>query len=476
MGYLKHNGRWLSPAQIAAEKNEISRQHEADRHWGPLLAVWKSWLAQDAKRASAERELARVDDPLALHSIIKIFVTHHQKDQEQAVALMGRINTPASTRELADLAVRSEFESVRIQASRNLRGRDPLDYAEKLVKSIHSPWSYQLTPVQGPGTHGQLVVDCPRFRLIREYDAPVAFKLSSGFYGYVGIDPNGLPIVISGSELRHLNRSKTKPNEAEAILEEAEWKTAEMLDIAQFEAATSRQALMADLREIKSNNAHAARQNPRVKAVLSEALDAPESLGDDENAWNSWYYEKIGYRYTPEPKLTYHQSYPMPQPPRISSCFAAGTPVRTLDGLRKIESLKVGDQVLSQDVTNGSLSYQPILVVHHNAPDKTLGLTFENGDRILASRFHRFWIVGQGWVMAKDLKEGNVLRTLGSASRVRTITNGPTVPVFNLDVAGGHTYFVGQHDALVHDNTLPSRIATLFDAAAELKIPGIDKP
>ena len=39
------------------------------------------------------------------------------------------------------------------------------------------------------------------------------------------------------------------------------------------------------------------------------------------------------------------------------------------------------------------------------------------------------------------------------------------MPVFNLDVAGARTFFVGMKDALVHDNTLPDSHLEPFDAA-----------
>ena len=41
---------------------------------------------------------------------------------------------------------------------------------------------------------------------------------------------------------------------------------------------------------------------------------------------------------------------------------------------------------------------------------------------------------------------------------------GEVVPVYNLDVARDHTYFVGEHDYLVHDNTLPDAGSRPFDA------------
>ena len=221
--------------------------------------------------------------------------------------------------------------------------------------------------------------------------------------------------------------------------------------------AITRERLAADVREIEELNAQATAINGRVEAVLRESLDAPQSLkSGDEDAWHIWYYDRIGYRYTPPPKVAAAVNV-MPKlvPPSIQSCFAAGTPVRTLDGPRPIESIRTGDQVLSRDVTTGSLAFQSVLRVHYNPPDATLKIALENGDSVVASRYHRFWLAGRGWSMARDLKVGEIVRTLDGPSRITAIEDAPVQPVFNLDVAGSRTYYVGDSSILVHDNRLP---------------------
>jgi Pretoxin HINT domain len=468
LGYVKHNSRWMNRDQIAAEAKELAAQHQAEVHWGPLLQRWKGWLGQDAKRATAEQELSGVNDPRALSSIVKTFVTANLKDQLEAVRLLGQVQSPASSQELAFLAVMSDFEPVRREAIESLKGRDVRDYAETLVKMIHKPWTYRVVPVQGPGSNGTLEIDSPRFHLIRTYDAPAAYDLKH-FRGYAGIDPNGLPVVISHNDLRKYD---SKPKEAAGILKAAEEKTVEAVASAQFKAESSRQRMIADVNDVELNNASSATLNSQVAPVLQMAAGAPGDLGDDEDAWNTWYYDKIGYRYIPPPQLALRQEFYQIPALRIISCFAAGTPVRTIEGPRAIETLRVGDRVLSQDPKSGGLSFQPILVVHHNPPDKTLEVSLENGDVLVASRFHRFWLAGRGWVMARDLKVGDVVRTLAGRSPIRRIENGPFLPVFNLDVAGGRTFFVGDHDALVHDNTMPATLGSLFDAKAEIAVNG----
>jgi hypothetical protein len=95
-------------------------------------------------------------------------------------------------------------------------------------------------------------------------------------------------------------------------------------------------------------------------------------------------------------------------------------------------------------------------------------VVLDDGDEILASRFHRFWIAGRGWVMARDLKADDLVRTLGARSKILRIEAGRVVPVYNLDVAASRTYFVGQHNALVHDNTLPDPHASRFDSGGKI--------
>lgn len=465
LGYVRHGGRWMSHEQIQAQEKEDAAQRLADRHWEPLLKRWKAWLGEKIHRDEAVAHLAGIDDPRAVPAIDRVFVTNDRNDQERAVKLLGQIRSPGSSQELAFLAVRSDFEPVRSMAIEALEGREPRDYAENLVKMIHGPWTYEAMAVNGPGSNGSLVVDSAKFHVVRTYDAPAPFKLGSSFRGYVGIDPNGLPIVING---RDLDKYYSKPKEAASILAQDERQTAEMLTTAQIKAQTAQQRLLADIQDIETNNAILEILNPRIAAVLKGTLDAPD-LGDDEDAWQSWWYERIGYRFTPTPKAMLAQNaVPQYPAPLIVSCFAAGTPVKTREGRKPIEEIRVGDQVLSQDAATGGLAFQSVLAIHHNPPDQTLRITLDEGDPIVASRFHRFWLVGRGWKMARDLQTGDVVRTLGGPLKVKTIEPGPVVPVFNLDVARSRTYFVGDRDSLVHDNTLPDPHAPIFDAGPVL--------
>ncbi len=479
LGYIRHDGHWMSHEQIAASEKEEAAQKHADRYWAPLLQKWAGHLDDPKTRDEALAQFDTVTDPRAVPSIMRLFAEKSPAGQALAVRLLGQIDAPAATKNLGALSVYGDTAQIRHDASLSLQGREPRDYAEILVNLIHTPWTYRAEPPRGPGTEGYLVIDSPRFHLVRSYKAPAPFRLASNFHGYFGYGPDGLPSLVNSSEvrsvLRHADSSTGLLREVQT-LRNGEQRAAEMVAAANLKSALARQRLIVDINDIETSIAQAIELNRRISEALVTALDAPGNLrDDDEDGWRTWYYEKIGYRYTPPPKaMLATNATPYLPTPVIVSCFAAGTPVLTITGSRPIETLRVGDQVLSQDVTTGGLSYQPIVVVHHNPPDATLRIALANGDNVVASRFHRFWVAGRGWSMARDLSPGDALRTLSGPSRITAIDAASVQPVYNLDVARSRTYFVGRTSMLVHDNTLPSPHpdAASFDRVPSLAVSG----
>ncbi len=461
LGFVTHNGRWMTREQIAAEQKEAEAQRHGDRRWTPLFEKYRRWLAEPSRRAEAERRLAEITDPLAVPSAVRTF----GDDPAHLIPLLAQIDAPAATLKLAAMAVFHPSAPVRGEATRALRRRDPRDYVGKLVDLIRAPMTYRLIrDVGGPGMPGALEVETPRLKMTRTYDAPPVVNLLGSFRGYVGLDGNGLPLIASGKEIGQLGHEK--PLQRLIDVDRLEARTMELIAEANFKAASSRQRLVADIQEIEAMNLSTASTNPRIAAVLQETADAPATLrDDDEDGWHRWFFDKAGYSYDPAPQVVVAvNAAPQLSSPSIRSCFAAGTPVRTRDGRRPIESLKVGDQVLSQDAATGALSFEPVTVVHRNPPIATVRISLDNGETIVASIYHRFWRAGLGWAMARELKEGDALRTLGGRAKVVSASPGEVLPVFNLDVAGSRTFFVGEHDALVHDNTPPDPRLKPFDA------------
>src|SRR5262249_51983657 len=81
---------------------------------------------------------------------------------------------------------------------------------------------------------------------------------------------------------------------------------------------------------------------------------------------------------------------------------------------------------------------------------------------------HRVWRPGRGWAMARDLGAGETIRTASGRAEVVAIEPDVVQPVYNLDVARNHSFFVGSARLLVRDNSLPPAMFTPFDAAPAL--------
>jgi hypothetical protein len=461
LDYEDHNGRWMSAEQIAAEK----RESESLRHWEPLLRRWRGWLDNPGRRKEAQAHLNELVDPLAARAISRVFRDGQVAHEQLAVAMLSRIDTPAATQGLAVLSVLGATDAVRSAAIKTLRSRPPRDYGGMLVDQIHTPMKYQVEAVRGPGLPGTLIVETPRFRMVRNYDAPVVARLGDFFLGgYMGYDGNGMPVIATWRDEWRLWKDGISI-EGMQDLAALEQRTLGLIAAAHLKAAASLERMKSDVLAIEQSNDQSKAINLRIVEVLREALDAPGLDPNDEEEWHRWWYDRLGYRYDPPPQVeTEVDASPQVPAPSLMSCFVAGTPVHTLHGLRPIETLRVGDQVLSQDTSTGALTFEIVTVVHHNPPSATVRLVLNNGETLTPSIYHRFWCAGYGWVMARDLKPGDILRTLEGRARIASASAGLTEPVFNLDVAGSRTFFAGSHGALVHDNTLTTTPTVPFDA------------
>lgn len=457
LGYVRRGDRWMTHAQAVAADKEDTARRKADRRWEPLLRRWRGWLDDPARRDEARRQLDAVEDPYAAPAIARILGDAATGDL--AVAMLARFDTPESTHRLAEMAVANPSPWVRGAAIKALRGRDSRDYAGALVDLVHSAMKLHVQPVAGPGLPGLMVVETPRVKMIRTYDAPSIFRPEELAGGFTGFDDDGLPVAARGDQARRQEATLQL-----LVRNGMRNRAARNLEQANRSAADSQARMVSDIAAVDAANAQVIPRNIRVAAVLRETLGAPD-LGNDEDAWKTWHYDRLGYRYEPPDQITVTvDATPQPPPPTISDCFAAGTPVRTPDGRKPIEALRVGDLVLSQDVTTGALGFQPILAVQHDAPEATLRLALDSGETIVTIPYHRFWLAGRGWATARTLKPGDALRTLGGRARIVAISDGVVLPVYNLDVARSRTFFVGRTDALVHDNTPPDPHQKPFDA------------
>jgi len=463
LGYQRFRGRWMTEDRIAAERAEFEAQRKADRRWGTQLAKWRDSLGNPKNRADAELALAGVSDPRAANAILAVFGNGKARDQARAVQLLGQLDSRLATRALALFAVGGSTSEVQRAACETLARRDHHEALGLLVGMLRDPepnpqsviYRFQMFPIGalGPASPGVTYIEGRKANILRFYT--VDESIPSIFTSQAGLN--------YAAELARINVNVfTSPDFRQRVdsqnfrqLAQLEAELRNLINEANFEAATVRASVR------------------RTNAQVIKTLKNISGMDRDGNweSWKKWWVEERGYAYEPEffhnpPDTTIDQPKPILVQNLHLSCFAAGTPVRTLSGLRPIESIRVGDQVLSQDTTTGALSFEPVVAALKNPPDATVRVELEN-DALVATGIHRFWKASRGWVMARDLKPGDLVRLVGGVARVQRVTPLPSRPVFNLEVANHPSYFVGRQGVLVHDNSPVDPVVHPFDGVGE---------
>ncbi len=459
LGFKRVHDHWMKPDQLAAQKLEADRQKRSDKEWKPRLEKLREAVEStiETRRLKAEKELYQVTDPRAVPMIWKVFANGSEKAQLVAVELFSQIEGPGASFCLLVLAIDKPSSEVRSRAARAVTFRDPRDTIGWMINRLHKPFKYELKRGTGPGSTSALLVDGEQFDLQRLYRSP-DLNMTAGS-GKVHANMMAMPAVVEQVVLT--NR-----------LLASQWG----FMVADGLAATGRANLLVertiedDIQAIEEANAQINEINGRLLALL-ETLTA-QKMPADPQLWQKWWTDQLGYVYDDryaETKPTYVSDVELPDlavnlPAIIfsPSCFAAGTLVQTLIGPRKIESIAVGDRVLSQHTTTGALSYQPVLVTHKTGPAETFRLAI-GSETIVATGIHRFWKAGKGWTMARDLKAGDRLRTVGGLATVDSIERDATQMVFNLTVAENRDFMVGTTGLLVHDYTFVLPVSEPFD-------------
>ncbi len=525
LGFVKHQGRWATVQELAAEKAEAEARRKGDARWRPLLARWKVMLGQKAKRAEAESALAAVTDPRAVPSIWSVFGLGTPGDQERAIDMLGHIESEPSSKALAGLAVLGKSDLVRRAAVETLIRREADDVLMAWIGLLQKPVKYQVRQVAGPGSPGELLIEGQKINVRRYYSPPSMGAVQDMFVDNTAIprlhwplqfdsNPSGPP---GGSRYVGQNRgtmlyvfdytwgppkidhTRTDPSKPYQSFEKSQLQaqvdrdfelteTAKMADGAQGQ-------LQQDVNLIEAGNAATRDLNARLSEALRRV--SGKDFGDDREAWLRWYMERRGYKYVATPertKPTVEMQVPLPyvpqsgppllssgggggggksdawcmiwerdgpkQRPKTGSCFAAGTPIRTPDGLRAIESLRLGDRVIAVDGPGQSARAVAIESIHRSRALGTMRLVVD-GESIVATDGHPLWKVDAGWTRAGDLTPGDLVAARDRPARVEAVGPSGAGEVWNLRLADGSAYQVGRVGMLAHDlGPIPEVIAS----------------
>lgn len=136
-------------------------------------------------------------------------------------------------------------------------------------------------------------------------------------------------------------------------------------------------------------------------------------------------------------------------------CFAAGTLVLTESGRVAIEDIEAGDVVWAENPETGEKGLKEVVQTFKNETEELVHVCV-NGEKIVTTPEHPFYVPKKGWVVAYQLRAGDIL-VLQSGEYVAVemiqheILETP-VTVYNFEVEDWHTYYVGNSAILGHND------------------------
>jgi len=443
--------------QAAAIADAKRKRAEIDARWKDQLTPLRDDLASpDAQRRQAARaQLLAIHDVEAIPTLEATLSGSSQEASQLVVAILETMPSQPATISLAKHAVLSQWPEVRKRAAFALKSRDLFAYAPPLLEQIAMPieMNFEIFDRYGGavGHRLELFQEGPSFD--RSFSDTAVFTPEPvPIPSPPGVQPGGgdglEQSVVRLSDIRFLYTSRLSQS-YRPPLEESAAKGSQIAD------------------QVARYNERVKQLNQRIAFALAAATG--REMSADPRGWWTWWFD-YNELYCPETKPVYEAAQYYSTPYRINdyrtqSCFVAGTPVWTQSGLIPVEKLLIGENVLSQDAITGELAYMPVVATTVRPPARTLAVKLAD-DEILVTRGHPFWVSGQGWRMAKELKEGDLLHTPSGARAIERIEERSEYPTHNLVVAGFNSYFVGKSQVLVHDNNIRAATPTIVPGLA----------
>ena len=432
LGFRQINGQWVTPAQIQQAQQRVAVDRKNFSTWGPRLEKLRKQFrnGSPAQREAARQRILAINDSAAIVALEQILARDSEPAALLAIETLHRLSDYEATRALARIAITSPSAAVQEQTAAYLKERNPDDYVPALLSCMYTPVNSRMMIT--PTRDGQLMY---RLMFIRE-----------------GQDQNELGVLAT-----NFRRQSRPGGDSDETLNRT--------------LAGTLMAAMNRERRVMRQNFQTQTLNNRICATLNNSLE--QKLAPKPEAWWSWWNE-TNEVFIPGNKPTNSiyraetvvvsdrdgsagggaQGSGSSGPPQGRfDCLAAGTLVWTWQGQQAIETIHVGDLVLSQNPETGELSYQPVTRTTVRPAGETVKIHYGK-HHLETSGGHLFWVSGDGWVKSRNLKSGMQLHTMDGVVPVQFLETGSKVKTYNLIVDGHHTYFVGAGRVLSHDNSV----------------------
>jgi hypothetical protein len=522
LGLRSVDGHWVVPSQEAQAKREHAEAETAHHKWVTALSKLARSYASPHHQAEALHELGKVHDPLAAAAVWAVFAAGEGGKNDLTVKLLSQIEGIGASSRLALLALFDNDPQVRAQAIGALGARDPREYISPVIGYLRKPFNIETWPVGDPEIPGKLIVD--GFE-VRTYPVPTRDQFREGVYGMPGppIDPvifalyphwsfgPGYSYKVAYQQpdpavTQAFQEAAANPGDVSQIVRGLSGShhsapppaivnvnvrsgyhityravplnrpTATQVRQAQKEFEAAYSAFVKTIQDqLKADTVVLEEYNRRLREIDDQAAKILETrtgqlLGTEQEPWAQWWSAWTSHEGTgpvvaggPAPGgLAQVLVEPLPR-----SRIASGTPVWTYRGLKPVESLKIGDRVLSQDTRTGALTFDAVVGVAAQLRSKSFRVGLEGGETLKLTTLERVWVAARGWVAARDLKPGDELRGINGRVRILTVEPGEEVDAANVILAEHSNLFTGNRAILAHDNSLVHPSTKPFDAPSE---------
>ncbi len=431
LGFRRIDGAWMHADEIGGAVAELRNERESLAKWQEEMESILKGLhhTNKLKRDTARDKLMAITDVTAIPAMEMILSSDSEEVSLLVMEALDRMPQHEAAMSLARHAVYSPSVKVREVAAVKLQSRAEETYVPAMLSSMATQVESRMEVRTGRG--GRLMY---RHSFFRE-----------------GQGENQL--LVLDTEYRRVEREGG--SRADSI--------ARALD-------HLRRNVIAREMNAAQQNARTAELNSRIMNALSTATGV--ALPASPEAWWDWWNEHnevfvAGSKQTRAFQATEQVSVvdrsltgngsgqqATAGGQQAYDCLAPGTLIWTAGGPIAIEQIQVGDLVLSQNTQTGELAYKPVLGLTVR-PKANLVAIQAGDDRIETSGGHPFWVAGEGWIKARDLKSGTELHSVTSTVQVSSVERiDREVQTYNLIIADFNTYFVGRAKVLSHDNTV----------------------
>ncbi|MCR9293372.1 MAG: Hint domain-containing protein [bacterium] len=440
LGYRRFNGQWMSPRELEELNEKAQFAARSMLEFGSQIQSIADGLASPQLdiRDAAENRLLALQAPEAVPCVEARFSNAGPEISAIVLNWLAKIDSVEASQAIARFALFHPIPAVRMQASQALKDRSLFDFVPDMLEMLESPVAMMLVP--SVDRNGNLQGYRQAFAQ-EQIDKTEVFVLDRVF------ERDTIPSLPANS------RNIDFANGMEAIARRSLQESA-LRQFAVGEAFRNQQ-------DLERENARTIQQNGRVAEVLS-MVTGQEFSGAPKPLWDWWddYCETKYQEYKPQryrrtfltSRVPVYETPLSPPADRACECFVAGTLVVTKRGAKPIEQVVIGDTVLSRNIWTGELSWKPVLRATTRPAEATLAIRTDE-DSFACTPGHLFWVSGRGWQKASELVDGDVLHAAETPSVVLSVTPGPRVETYNLQVADNATYFVGKQMVMTHDVT-----------------------